>query len=398
MAIVHAGLLLACGEATRAQYVTQFYHFRPGIPKSIDSVLASLAHAARQAAKPSDAATQAGVELFDAGDYAGAVKKYREALRLWPQNGWAWYELGFTIRTQQWAAAGVKTAPLNSVRINDTVTAKFSPEVAAAFADSRRHTPFQFMAYQGGDQAVIQGFMALVQKVQPAMKTLGEANDQATVDQALQQLAEGCQEAGIHEMALVCRQILVARRGRYDRSDHPFIAASLRKLVPGPETEAVLKRLSGAHAAFRQLIATEDQAYHNPIDGKTYVAPGGWRTYQPQPGAKTEPVKEKVKVDHVRLMTPEDEIASRTSVKDLAKFVKQAEQIASKTFGKSDKGLKLLVEFTCSPSGHELQIAHQPEDVDKELLQAFYAALAKMDKLPVKEGKLAFQIQWTVSP
>ena len=316
----------------------------------------------------------------------------------WPENGWACYELGFTIRTQQWAASGEKPGPLNSVRVNDQGKAKFSPEVQAAFADSRRHSPFQFIAYQGDDQAVIQGFLALVQKVQPAMKTLASASDQTRVDQALQQVSEGCQEAGIHEMALVCRQILVARRGRYDPSDHPFVATSLRKLVPCPETEAVLKRLAGGKIAFRQLVATEDQAYHNPIDGKTYIAPGGWKTYHPQSGAKAEPAEGKVKLDHVRLMTSEDEVASRASIEDLAKFIKQAERIASETFGKSNKRLKLLVEFTCSPSGHELQITHQPEDADKELLQAFHKALSKMDKLAVKTGKLVFQVQWTVSP
>lgn len=398
IAVIHAGLLLGCGEATRALHVIEFYHFRPGIPKSIDSVFAALAQAAKQAGKQSNAVTQAGVQLFDAGDYAGAVKKYREALRVWPQNGWACYELGFTIRTEEWAASGEKPSPLNSIQVNDRAKAKFSSEVKAAFADSRRYTPFQFMAYQGDDQAVIQGFLALVKKVQPAMKTLAEAGDPASVDQALQRVSEGCQEASVHEMALVSRQILVTRRGRYDPSDHPFIATSLRKLAPGPETEAVLKRLAGEKIAFRQLIATEDQAYLNPIDGKTYVAPGGWRTYQPQPGVKREPADEKVKLEHVRLLTPEDEIASRTSIEDLAKFIKRAEQIASKVFGKSDKRLKLLVEFTCSPSGHELQIAHQPEDVNKGLLQAFHNALTKMDKLRVKNGKLVFQAQWTVSP
>jgi polygalacturonase len=34
----------------------------------------------------------------------------------------------------------------------------------------------------------------------------------------------------------------------------------------------------------------------------------------------------------------------------------------------------------------------------KELLKAFHAAHAKMDKLPVKDRKLVFQIQWTALP
>ena len=197
-------------------------------------MLAGSLRAAKHAGSSSNALTQAGVRLFDEGDYAGAVKKYREALAIWPQNGWAWYELGFTLRTQQELAAGVKPDPLNTVRINEQVRTKFSAEVKAALANSRRYTPFQYMAYQGDDRAVIQGCFALVKKVQPAMKMLAKPDDAAAVARAFEQLSEGCQEAGIHEMALVCRQILVARRGRYDPGDHPFIAASLPSSLPDP--------------------------------------------------------------------------------------------------------------------------------------------------------------------
>jgi tetratricopeptide (TPR) repeat protein len=403
LGLLHAGMLLGCGEATRAMHVVEFYQLRPGIPKPLADGLAILHNATKLAGKQSNAAMQEGIALFDAGDYAAAVKKYREALQIWPQNGWAYYELGYTLRTQQSVAAGEKPGATNSIRINDPAGKKFSPEVKEALANSRRYTPFQYMAYQGDDRTVIQGFLALAKKAMPAMKALGNTHDRTSVYEAFQQLSEGCQEANIHEMALVTRQILVALRGRYNPSDHPFIATSLRKLAPSPETEAVLTRLAGkepadGRLAFRQLVPTEDKTYHNPVDGKSYVAPNGWEMYEPQNGVKKEPANGKVKVNLIRLLTPESEWTARASAKDVAEFAKQAEQITKEIMAKSDKPLKLLVEFTCSPSGHEVKIAHQPKDVDEDLMQELYKALSKMKKAPVKEGKVAFQIEFTVKP
>jgi hypothetical protein len=92
------------------------------------------------------------------------------------------------------------------------------------------------------------------------MKYVGERPDAPDVDQALQVLADGCQEANVDDLALVMRQVLVARRGQYNASDHPFIVKSLRKLAPGPDTEATLTRLARESNAFCRLIPTDDQS------------------------------------------------------------------------------------------------------------------------------------------
>jgi hypothetical protein len=94
----------------------------------------------------------------------------------------------------------------------------------------------------------------------PAWEKLVKKQGQLVEDDVLQQLATACQEAEIHELALAIRQILVARRGRYAPEDHPFIATSLRKLAPGTQTEAVIKRLAGGTLKVRQLVAPEAPA------------------------------------------------------------------------------------------------------------------------------------------
>jgi hypothetical protein len=103
-------------------------------------------------------------------------------------------------------------------------------------------------------------------------------------------------------------------------------------------------------------------------------------------------------MDQVRLLTSEDEIAQRTTADDLANFCKNFQKIADAALSKCQTPCKVLVQFTCDPSGHTAQIMHQPKEVDEKLLQEMYEAIDKMEKLLVKAKTVAFQIQLTVTP
>src|SRR5579883_2552972 len=110
--------------------------------------------------KKSNALVEQGIKLHDQGDYAGALKKYDEALALWPANGFAHYERGTTLYAQELVAAGEKVPPPGTVLVNSG--RKPSAAVAAAFARARRHDPLQRYAYQGDDPEVLRGLQALV--------------------------------------------------------------------------------------------------------------------------------------------------------------------------------------------------------------------------------------------
>jgi hypothetical protein len=140
-----------------------------------------------------------------------------------------------------------------------------------------------------------------------------------------------------------------------------------------------------------------DEAYHNPVDGRTYEASGGWQTYKPESPRVGDQGRVKVRADGVRLLTTQEEIVARTAVEDLASFCKGVEHLADQVLGKTDKGFKLLVQFKCVRSGHESQLAHQG-DVSEVLLQEFYDALKAMNKLTVRRGEVSFQVGLTVEP
>ncbi|WP_435008730.1 hypothetical protein P12x_000002 [Tundrisphaera lichenicola] len=148
--------------------------------------------------------------------------------------------------------------------------------------------------------------------------------------------------------------------------------------------------------AAREDVVPANEPYLNPVDGKTYVAPGGWKTHQPETRRPDEPGK-KVKVENVRLLTSEADISIRTSVSDLATFLREAERLADETLGKSGRQFQVIAQFKCNPAGQQVELSYQG-DATKELLQAYFDALEAAGKLPVKGGEVAFQIELTVSP
>jgi tetratricopeptide (TPR) repeat protein len=257
MAFLHGGLLLASGEAVRASHLFLIAKSQPGLPKALEPMLNTLLAMCANAGKESNALVGEGIKLHDKGDCAGAIEKYRQAVKLWPQNGFAHFEMGFSQHIQNLVAKGEKPPPNGTAIVNGSM--KLAPEVKAAYDKARKHDPFQLNAYQGDDQEVIGGFLAMGKKGLPAVKKLSEDPADKAVAEVLEQLADASQKAGQHELALSARQMFVARRGRYAPADHPFFTVSLRKLAPGKQTEELLKRLSGGRIVARQLTTPEPE-------------------------------------------------------------------------------------------------------------------------------------------
>jgi hypothetical protein len=157
---------------------------------------------------------------------------------------------------------------------------------------------------------------------------------------------------------------------------------SLRKIAPGPEAEETLKRLNGpGEIKFKQLIAVEMP-----------------RVYFPDLPAKQEAESKKVKLDHIQMLTDDEIIATRTSAEEMGNFINKAKKIAFDILEKSDKPFKVRVQFKCTPDGHKVEIAVNKEpDEHKEFLNKLHEELPKLEKLPVKEGTVEFQMFFEVN-
>jgi hypothetical protein len=240
LAMLHAGALLAAGDAHRAQIILRLTLHRGDLDADAQTILTSMLRAAAQFMRPPNELVRKGIALYDAGDFDGAMKEYDAAVRLWPLDGWAAYERGLTLRTRD-----KETGEEASQKI---------------FTECRRIAPFQWAAWQGAVDHV-PGMVVMHKVVRPLWEKSSKSIDYVMTTEELKQFSEALQEAEVDDLALVARQILIVRNGRYSPEDHPFISKSLRRLVRGPKAEGTLQRLSGESMATIQLYAA-------PVPGK----------------------------------------------------------------------------------------------------------------------------------
>ena len=142
--------------------------------------------------------------------------------------------------------------------------------------------------------------------------------------------------------------------------------------------------------------ALPEEVFHNPVDGKTYVAPGGWHQYAPATPSNDQ-VGRPAQTQHIRLLTEQHQIAERTTMDALAAFIRVTEQLANQKLAASETAFRLLIQFACRPSGHDVQLATEG-GASRDVLQGLFEALSEMERLPVSDGEVSFQIEMRVTP
>lgn len=254
--LLHAGVLMTAGELTRAAQIAYLGLQRNSIPKPFHVGLNSVITQYQKVNEKANIPVYAGIKRYDDGDYGQALRKYDEAINLWPQNPFAWYEAGLTMLQQERIAAGKKPIPSDPFAILDE---RLSKEVAHAFHRARMSDALQLRAYQGDEKELLATLAILNKKVIPSWDKLTQNHNKSASEELLTELANSFQEAQLHDYALIVRQVLIARRNRFLPEDHPFIASNLKKVIPPAEAESILKRLTSARIEFRQLVKPETE-------------------------------------------------------------------------------------------------------------------------------------------
>ncbi len=137
----------------------------------------------------------------------------------------------------------------------------------------------------------------------------------------------------------------------------------------------------------------QDTTYQNPVDGKANAAPNGWASYGSENQAAQN--KEKVRILNVQLLQDQDEMASRSTPEELARFINAANGIAVEVFSSYDRQATLQAQFTCRPDKCETKIASSGAPPN-ELLQAYLDKLVKLPP-PKVSGEVRFQVMTGVN-
>jgi len=258
MMLLHCQVLLAGGEAQRAQHLAAIYLQRPGNPDIYQEGLHTTVHEAGRAQQQANDLTRQGTALHDGGEYDGAIAKYDEALKKWPADGWTAYERGFSTYIRALVKAGKPVPKNGAMTMNDKIFEELPERAAieACYAQARQHDPLQMMAYQGGNQNW-KPLQALIGKVMPVWERLRANVSKSLDDKELAQLADGFHEAGLHEYALATREMMIARRKKFAPEDHPILSEHLRALAPTAAVEHTIAELAGESMAAGVLVAPE---------------------------------------------------------------------------------------------------------------------------------------------
>lgn len=228
MMMFHASLHGVNGEVAPTLYSQLLTLRSPNRPKG-ESWLKAMSVANAPSVRlivMGDKAVEAGVRFHDQQEYDKAAKVFRDVLSVIPSHSLALYELGHTLRKKDRSKAGTDAAQ-------------------AKFDQARQVDPFRVEAYQGSFSfEEMQRVSILRTQAKPAWdKFMQTSPTQDTVEQ-LEQLSSQLQAAGLHELGLLVRQLVVAHReNSYNEDDVQFIKASLTALMPEEDSQAVLKGL-----------------------------------------------------------------------------------------------------------------------------------------------------------
>jgi hypothetical protein len=140
--------------------------------------------------------------------------------------------------------------------------------------------------------------------------------------------------------------------------------------------------------------SAQSERYDNPVDRRTYVAPGGWNKYSPQESTAAQS-QGKVRTQHIRLLSAQSDFDANVDLNAMTSMIKRVEKEAGEAFAKATKGA-VLVQFNCGPQRQEVKLASEG-NIDRALMQIFYDRLVKLDRLPVRQREVSFQIQFAIA-
>lgn len=151
----------------------------------------------------------------------------------------------------------------------------------------------------------------------------------------------------------------------------------------------------GGSLAIADDAVKPEELFHNPIDGRTYHAPGGWITHFPQGGgAKHDsgPVSM-----FIRLLSSEDDLRRAIDVGELGLFAKAGAEAAEEIFRNSRQQSKILVQFDCYKDRNQIRMVYQGTP-EPGLLHAYHSRMSRLPALPLRSEPITFQIEISIEP
>ena len=240
--VIYSQILLAAGEAERSVAYSRFSLLRPGITDNLADAHLETARLCHDATQSADALVKKGTLLHDRLDFAGAIRAYDDALKIWPKHALAHYEKGFSLRLAALAKAGRALPADGEASISANGEDELLPPVAVASYDqARRCFPFNFMYYQGRLPAIVVEKLATGM---PRYDDLMEHMDKIPDEEAMTDLIEMCGAVGAHDYALLLLRARIERAGTVTENDLREMKRNLTALIGAAAAARIMEDIS----------------------------------------------------------------------------------------------------------------------------------------------------------
>lgn len=250
--LLHAALLMAGGEASRAAYLLIIARQTVEIDKALLQAMNELLVACQRAIAAGAQQVDEAVKQYPQGGHTTVLIRLRAAIDAWPSNGLAHYEAGLAMLAGQYVAAGQQPPSRSRLGLHSELTP--SREVRTAYDRARSHDPLLIRAYQGDENDAGNVLLVLGKRIRPLWDIVARDIKAETRDDDLRGLADAFREAQLQELALALGQVIIGREGgTYDDEDRSAIGANLRALAE-PAVGPVVKRLSQPNLPTARLV------------------------------------------------------------------------------------------------------------------------------------------------
>lgn len=139
--------------------------------------------------------------------------------------------------------------------------------------------------------------------------------------------------------------------------------------------------------------AWAQEVYHNPVDGKDYVA-DQWETYTPEGGVRES--DSRVKNAGVRLLNSQQDISKNTTASELASLIKEIEALLTKSVAESEFGGEILLQVAMHKDKPPTYQMSYNGELQNDMLKDFYNALQQLKAVNSKESSINFLVHFVI--
>lgn len=148
----------------------------------------------------------------------------------------------------------------------------------------------------------------------------------------------------------------------------------------------------------REASSVVDETMTSGIDGTPLQSSVAWQRQEPDFSPEDIPPEGPVDLQHIVLLTPEDEISDRLEITELGNFTRAQYQVVADLFREltPDRPQELVVEATIQPGGMVGVRLHSYPGLPRTLLDHLRLELMAMQGPAVRNGSIAFEAHFLV--